>query len=326
MDDIHDLTERFSRSITVLDGGLATELEARGHDLRGPLWSATLLRDDPEAIAEVHRAFFEAGAQVAISATYQASYAGFESVGIDHDQAAFLMRRSVTLAQNVRDEVRPDDGLVAASIGPYGATLSDGSEYRGDYGLSVQELRAFHRPRLETLATTGSDLFAIETIPCLAEVEAVCAELVGSGHPAWLSLSVRDGRTANAESLEEAFAMAAEVDEIVAVGVNCCAPAEIAPALERARAVTTKPLLAYPNSGQEWNPQAREWEGASAHFSLAEVGVWKRLGAKLIGGCCRITPDDISRLAAFLAKTAPRWSRPVRTRSSSNLGAGSPFD
>lgn len=321
MDDIHDLTERFSRSITVLDGGLATELEARGHDLGGPLWSAKLLQDDPEAIADVHRAFFEAGAQVAVTASYQASYPGFESVGVAHEQAAFLMRRSVTLAQNVRDEVRPDDGLVAASIGPYGATLVDGSEYRGDYGLSVEELRAFHRPRLETLATTGSDLFAVETIPCLAEVEAVCAELAGSSHPAWLSLTVRDGRTAHGEPLEEAFAMAADVDEIVAVGVNCCAPAEVAPALEIARTVTTKPLLAYPNSGQEWNAQTREWEGPS-RFALSEVGVWRRLGAKMIGGCCRVTPDDIRALATFLAKTAPRWSPSARTRSDSR----SPFD
>lgn len=319
MEDVHDLTERFSRSVTVLDGGLATELEARGHDLRGPLWSAKLLKNEPEAIADVHRAFFEAGAQVAISASYQATYAGFESVGIGREKAAALLRRSVTLAQNVRDDVRPEDGLVAASIGPYGAMLSDGSEYRGDYGLSVEELREFHRPRLETLATTGSDLFAVETIPCLAEVEAVCAELAGSSHPAWLSLTVRDGRTANGEPLEEAFAMAAEVDEIVAVGVNCCAPAEVAPALEIARTVTTKPLLAYPNSGQEWNPQTREWEGESS-LRLPQVGVWKRLGAKTIGGCCRVTPDDIRALATYLAKTAPRWSRPVRARSDS------PFD
>lgn len=319
VDDLHDLTERFSRSVTVLDGGLATELEARGHDLGGPLWSAKLLQNEPEAIADVHRAFFEAGAQVAVTASYQASYPGFESVGIGREKAAALMRRSVTLAQNVRDEVRPEDGLVAASIGPYGAMLADGSEYRGDYGRSVEDLRGFHRPRLDTLATTGSDLFAVETLPCLAEVEAVCAELAGSGHPAWLSVTVRDGRTANGESLEEAFAMAGEVAEIVAVGVNCCAPADVAPALEVARSVTSKPLLAYPNTGQEWDAQSREWEGES-RFTLSEVGAWKRLGAKMIGGCCRVTPADIRGLATFLAKTAPRWSRPVRTRSSS------PFD
>lgn len=313
MEDPRDLTERFSRSITVLDGGLATQLEAQGNDLSGALWSARLLDEEPEEIAAAHRAFFRAGAQVAISASYQASFGGFESFGIDHNHAVKLMRRSVILAQNVRDELRPDDGLVAASIGPYGAVLADGSEYRGDYGRTVDELRRFHRPRMETLAMAGADLFAVETIPCLAEVEAVCAELAGSGHPAWLSLTTRQGRTAAGELLEDAFAMADDVDEIVAVGVNCCAPEDVIPALEAARRVTSKPLLAYPNSGQTWNAVTREWEGES-RFSLPLVGAWRRAGAKTIGGCCRVTPADIEQLASVLAKSAPRWSREAQAR------------
>ena len=304
---VDDLLDRFSRTLTVLDGGLATELEARGHDLSGKLWSARLLAEEPEAIAGVHRAFFEAGAQVATTASYQASFEGFADVGYDRATALRLLRRSVTLAQNVRDEVRPQDGLVAASIGPFGAVLADGSEYRGDYGLTVDELRAFHQPRLETLAMTGADLFALETIPCLAEVEALCAELDGNGHPAWLSLTTRGGRTAAGESLTEAFAMAAEVEEIVALGVNCCAPADVAVALVAAREVTTKPLLAYPHTGQSWNAATREWEGTST-FHLPLVGQWRRSGAKLFGGCCRVTPADIAQLAGALAEVTPRWA------------------
>lgn len=304
---MEDLLDRFSRTLTVLDGGLATELEAQGHDLTGELWSARLLDEEPEAIADAHRAFFEAGAQVAITATYQASYEGFAAAGFDREHAAKLMRRSVTLARNVRDEIRPEDGLVAASIGPFGAVLADGSEYRGDYGMSVEDLRAFHRPRLDTLAMTGADLFAVETIPCLAEVEAVCAELAGNGHPAWLSVTVRDGRTAAGESLGEAFALADDVGEIVAVGVNCCAPSDVLGALEIAREVTTKPLLAYPNSGQTWNAVSREWEGES-RLELPLVGGWKRAGAKLIGGCCRVYPADIAQLAGALAEFTPRWA------------------
>lgn len=317
VEDPHDLTDRFARTLTVLDGGLATQLEAQGNDLSGALWSARLLHEEPEEIATAHRRFFEAGAQVAITASYQASYEGFERAGIDRDQAAALMRRSVVLAQNVRDEVRPDDGLVAASIGPYGAVLADGSEYRGDYGRSVEELRWFHRPRLDTLALAGADLFAVETIPCLAEVEAVCAELAGTGHPAWLTLTTRDGRTAAGEPLHEAFAMAGEVAEIVAVGVNCCAPGDVLPALEIARGVTTKPLVAYPNSGQEWNAVTRTWEG-EPRFPLPMVGAWRRVGAKAIGGCCRVTPAEIAGLVDLLAKSAPRWSR--ERASGRNLG------
>ncbi|MDO5504117.1 MAG: homocysteine S-methyltransferase, partial [Actinomycetia bacterium] len=289
MDDLHDLRERFSRSITVLDGGLATELEQQGQDLSGELWSARLLQEEPEAIGHAHRAFFAAGAQVAITASYQASFEGFARRGIDREGATRLMRRSVILAQAARDEERPEDGLVAASIGPYGATLADGSEYDGNYGLSVEQLRDFHRPRLDVLATAGADLFAVETIPCLAEVEAVCAELAGHQHPAWLSLTVADGRTRAGESLEEGFAMAADVEEIVAIGVNCCAPGDVVAALEAARRVSDKPLLAYPNSGRTWDAEHRAWRGESS-FTLAQVGSWRRAGAKLVGGCCGVTP------------------------------------
>ncbi|MCA1782556.1 MAG: homocysteine S-methyltransferase [Intrasporangiaceae bacterium] len=277
--------------------------------------------DHPEAISAVHRAFFEAGAHVAISASYQASFEGYERAGVDREKAATLIRRSVSLAQAARDECRPDDGLVAASVGPYGATLADGSEYTGDYGLSVEELRDFHRRRLDTLATTGADLFAIETIPCLAEVEAVCAELAGMGHPAWLSVSTRDGRTSNGESLDEAFAMAAELEEIVAVGVNCCTPQDVAAGLEAARRVTAKPLVAYPNDGKTWDPQRREWVGEPT-FTLSMVGTWKRLGAKAIGGCCGVSPADIATLANCLQKSAPRWARPAPRRAHADA---SPF-
>ena len=316
MDDLNDLAERFSRSITVLDGGLATELEAQGHDLSGALWSARLLSDEPEAITAAHKAFFAAGAQVAITASYQASFEGFERAGLTREKAASLIRRSVSLAMAARDEMRPDDGLVASSVGPYGATLADGSEYRGDYGLSAAELRQFHRPRLDVLATTGSDLFAIETIPCLAEVEALCAELSGTGHAAWLSLSTKGSRTCAGESLEEAFAMAADVDEVIAVGVNCCAPEDVLPGLEAARRVTEKPLVAYPNSGRTWDAHGRTWVGEPT-FTLPMVGMWRRAGAKAIGGCCGVSPADIATLSACLQKSAPRWvrSRPVRARA-----------
>ena len=312
---MEDLIWRFSHTLTVLDGGLATELERRGHNLSGGLWSARLLDEDPEAIADVHRAFYEAGAVVAISASYQASFQGFADAGFGRDHAARLMRRSVAIAQNVRDEVRPGDGLVAASIGPFGAVLADGSEYRGDYGMTVEELRDFHRPRIDTLAMSGADLFAVETIPCLAEVEAICAELAGNGHPAWLSVTTRSGQTAAGEPLAEVFALAEEIEEIVAVGVNCCAPTDVLGAMEIARDVTTKPLLAYPNSGQTWNAEERVWEGESK-FDLPMVGGWKRAGAKLIGGCCRVYPDDIARLAGALAESTPRWTaRSRRDRS-----------
>jgi homocysteine S-methyltransferase len=290
-----DLREAIAHGVVVLDGGLATLLEARGHDLSSELWSARLLADDPEAVVAAHAEFFDAGAQVATTASYQASFPGFAALGLDADAAADLMRLSVSLARRARDEHRPE-GWVAASVGPYGASLADGSEYRGDYDLDVSGLRAFHRPRLDVLADAGADVLAVETVPCLAEVEALCAELDGTGLTAWLSLSADGGRTRAGEPLEEAWAMAADVAEIVATGVNCCAPDDVTAALTDAHA----PRVAYPNSGQGWDAVRRTWTGESA-FDADAVAGWLDAGVRLVGGCCRVGPVDITAVAAVVA-------------------------
>jgi homocysteine S-methyltransferase len=289
-----DLSAALASAPVVLDGGLATLLEARGHDLSSDLWSARLLRDDPDAIVAAHQEFFEAGAHVATSASYQASFDGFARLGLDHEEAAGLMRLAVALAGRARDESAPE-GWVAASVGPYGAYLADGSEYRGDYDLDVAGLRAFHRPRLEVLAEAGADVLAVETIPCLAEVEALCAELDGTGLTAWLSLSADGDRTRAGEPLAEAWEMAENVDEIVAVGVNCCVPGDVTAALADA----SGPLVAYPNSGQGWDAVRRVWTGESA-FDPGAVQGWLEAGARLVGGCCRVGPDDIVEVAAVV--------------------------
>jgi len=289
---VRDLPAALAAGPVVLDGGLATLLEARGHDLSSDLWSARLLRDDPDAIAAAHREFFAAGAQVATSASYQASFEGFALLGLDRHEAADLMRLAVTLAARARDESGPD-GWVAASVGPYGAYLADGSEYRGDYDLDPRSLRAFHRPRLDVLLEAGADVLAVETIPCLMEVEALCAELDGTGATAWLSLSADGDRTRAGEPLAEAWAMAADVEEIVAVGVNCCVPGDVTAALAGAGG----PLVAYPNSGQGWDAVRRSWTGESA-FDPGAVEAWLDAGARLVGGCCRVGPDDIAAVSA----------------------------
>lgn len=297
-----DLRTAIAERPVVLDGGLATLLEEHGHDLSSDLWSARLLRDDPAAIERAHREFFTAGADVATTSSYQVSFEGFGAEGADRDQVERLLRRSVELAAAARDAVAPD-GWVAASVGPYGAVLADGSEYRGDYDLDVAGLRAFHRPRLDVLASTvgeHADLLAIETVPCMAEVEAVLAELDGSGVPAWLSLSTANGLTRAGEPIGEAFAMAADVAEVVAVGVNCSSPADAGAAVPVAGA--HGPAVVYPNSGQGWNAATRSWEGRSA-FDPADVAAWVAAGARLVGGCCRVGTADITALRATLART-----------------------
>ncbi len=300
--------------VVVLDGGLATQLEAQGHDLSDRLWSATLLDDEPEAIIEAHLAYFRAGARVATTASYQATFEGFAGRGIDHDHAAELMRRSVDLAAAARDRYRaelaargaPDPGplLVAASVGPYGAMLADGSEYRGRYGRSVDELMAFHRERLHVLASTAADLLAIETIPEVAEAVAITRLLDEvPGTPAWISFSCADGaHLRSGEEFEVAVDAVAGSPAVVAVGVNCTAPEHVTSLVGLARGVTAKPIVVYPNSGEGWDASARRWTGAaSARVDGAAAARWRAAGASLIGGCCRVTPDQIALLAGSLA-------------------------
>lgn len=276
-----------------LDGGLATELEARGHDLSGELWSARLLADDPAAIIDAHQAFFRAGARIATTASYQASLAGFAEAGIDRDESVRLLGLSVELAREARIT---GDELVAASIGPYGAALADGSEYRGHYGLSVAELAAFHRPRAEILAAAGPDLLACETVPDVDEAEAMLLAVEGLGVPVWLSYTIDGEATRAGQPLIEAFAVARGNDQVVAVGVNCCDPRDVAVAVRIAREASGKPVIAYPNSGEEWDARARRWTG-TARFSPELVGDWLAAGVTYLGGCCRVGPADIAALA-----------------------------
>ncbi len=279
----------------VLDGGLATLLEARGQDLPGPLWSARLLADDPAAIVAAHREFRAAGAEVATTVSYQASFEGLAAAGVGRAGAARLLRRSVELAR----EAMAGAGWVAASVGPYGAMLADGSEYRGRYGLSVAELRAFHHERLGVLVEAGPDVVALETVPCLAEAEALVAEIAAIGASAWLSLSCVGDRLRSGEPAAEAFALARGVAEVVAVGVNCTSPADAGRLVPAAVAASGKPAVVYPNSGESWDGAARRWQGRAA-FATGDVRRWLADGARLVGGCCRIGPPEIVAAAGVV--------------------------
>ncbi|MFC8358637.1 homocysteine S-methyltransferase [Streptomyces griseorubiginosus] len=287
----------------VLDGGMSNELEAQGHDLSGTLWSARLLRDDPDAIAAVHRAYYAAGAQVAITAGYQATYDGFGRLGISRTETTALLQRSVSLAREAADAAEgalAGRRWVAASVGPYGAMLADGSEYRGDYGLTVSELTRFHRPRLEALAEAGPDVFAVETIPDLREAEAVLTALDGLGIPAWLSYSIRGTTTSAGQPLAEAFALARSSDDVLATGVNCAPAADATTALAL---VSGLPGVVYPNGGGLWDPASRSWLGAQDEIAdLAPF--WLGAGAALVGGCCRVGPAEIKELADSVGAAA----------------------
>jgi homocysteine S-methyltransferase len=293
------LATALSDRAIVVDGGLGTLLADRGADVAAPLWSARTLLDRPDAILEVHRDYFAAGAEVAVTASYQVSESGFERAGRTAIEAHEMLLRSVALARRARDEA--GGGWVAASVGPYGASLADGSEYRGDDGLGITELRAWHHDRLRLLADSGADLVAVETIPSLREVEAIVAELDGIGISAWISVTPDRDRLRSGEPLADAFALAAASEDVVAVGVNCCAPEVVLDAVALARSVTRKAVVVYPNSGETWDAPTRTWSGP-AGFDAALVRQWREAGADLIGGCCRTGPVEIAAVASALRR------------------------
>ena len=304
-DPVRDFIER--KGFIVLDGGLATELEALGCDLNDPLWSARALIDAPDVIRTAHRRFLEAGADCIATATYQATFEGFAARGLDAADTARLLERAVRIAVSARDEflagraMEPPDRprpLVVASVGPYGAFLADGSEYRGDYGLAAAELYDFHAPRWEVLAEAGADLMACETTPSVEETRAYCRLTAVSHFPTWISFQCRDGaHLADGTPLETAVALCDAEPHVVAVGVNCTDPALTVSLIGAARRATGKPILVYPNSGEVWNAEAKRWTGGANLVDWARRAVeWRAAGADGIGGCCRVGPPAIAAI------------------------------
>ena len=284
--------------VTVLDGGLSTALEQVGVDLGGTLWTARLLGEAPERIARAHRAYVEAGARVVTTASYQASVEGLVAAGYDAARARRLITRSVTVAQEVRDELAATHPgvLVAASVGPYGAYLADGSEYTGRYGVPRSRLRDFHGPRLELLAEAGPDLFAVETIPDTDEAEVLVDLLAEHPLPAWFSYSVRGTTTSAGQPLPEAYAVLAGGGSLVAAGVNCSEQRDVLGAVRAAVAATGLPAVAYPNRGGSWSSATKTWEYAGP-LDLDLVAGWVGAGVRFVGGCCGTGPADITLLA-----------------------------
>lgn len=312
----------------VIDGGLATELESHGADLHDPLWSAKCLLSSPHLIRRVHLDYLEAGANVIISASYQATPQGFEAKGMSREEGEALLKRSVEIACEARniyydraaksswDVTKVGNAperhpvLVAASVGSYGAYLADGSEYSGIYGdkVTLKTLKDFHRRRVQLLAESGADLIAFETTPNKLEAKAY-AELLEEENikiPAWFSFNSKDGtNVVSGDSISECASIADSCKQVVAVGINCTPPRFIHGLVQSIKKVTTKPILVYPNSGEMYDGERKEWvptAGATDEDFVSYVSKWRDAGASLIGGCCRTTPKTIRAISKILQK------------------------
>lgn len=294
--------------LMILDGALATELEAHGCNLDDPLWSARVLLEKPELIYQVHTEYFRAGADCAITASYQASIAGFAERDINETKAIELIKKSVALARKARDDFwkeheqsnRPKP-LVAASVGPYGAYLADGSEYVGNYDVTNKVLTDFHRKRMIALMEAGADILAFETIPSLQEATVLTEILKEFPNTyAWLSFSLKDEtQISDGTPLKDCGRQFTEHDQIAAIGFNCASAQIITEAIKNIKESTNKPIIVYPNSGETYDPTTKIWHGEEACASLSHKE-WFKTGASIIGGCCRTSPRDIAVIAREL--------------------------
>lgn len=294
-----DLTTRIADHVVRLDGGLSTALEERGHLLADSLWTARLLLEAPSEVTAAHASFVAAGAEVLITASYQVSEQGFLAAGLSRADAVSALRASVSAAR-----AASGSAVVAASVGPYGAVLHDGSEYRGSYGLTVDELAEFHAARIDALLDARPDALAVETIPDLDEAVALAQVLRARERrlpPVWMSFSCApDGRLHSGHDVAEAAAIVADVPGVVAVGVNCTAPLDVGSALTRIRAVTDLPLVAYPNRGGRWDASGGGWLDDESGIDADLVRGWLDLGVRLLGGCCGFGPADVAGLGAIV--------------------------
>ena len=302
------------QSIIVIDGALGTELERKGCDLNDALWSSKVLIDNPEIIRDIHLSYLQAGADCITTSSYQSSIAGFMAHGFDEPQAYALIRKSAEIAVQARNDfwqslseqerVERSKPLVVASLGPYGAYLADGSEFRGDYALDEAVLFGFYRPRIQALLEGGADLLGFETLPSLAEA-LVIIKLLESEFPeakAWFSFSAKDREhISNGDAIETVVKAVASHDAVLAVGVNCTPPQYIADLVRRMVKQTDKLIIVYPNSGETYDAEHKTWHDHSTHGEFAtQARLWYQEGARLIGGCCRTSPREIKDVAAAL--------------------------
>lgn len=301
-----------SQGFVLIDGGLATELERAGHDLNDPLWSAKVLLEEPEAVEAAHTSYLCAGADCVITATYQATFERLAERGVTRAGAEAVFRRAVGLAVRARDRFWTDPAnragrirpLVAASVGPYGAYLADGSEYHGNYGVGGRALAEFHRPRLRLLADSPADILACETIPSFEEARALAAVVEDeTDKPAWFTFTCRaEARISDGTPVGEVAAWAADAASVHAVGVNCT-PTGLLPLVIRAFAAAAgKPVVAYPNGGGEWDAATKTWGRADAEPDWGEAcRCWIAAGASAVGGCCRVGPEAIRIMRASIS-------------------------
>lgn len=300
------MDDQIFKQLHVLDGAMSSALEQHGLDTNNKLWTAKALIDDIDIVYDVHFKYFEAGAQMVLTDTYQANIYAFEKLGYTRNQAQKFIAMGVLVAKKARDDYEKQTGkhgLVAGTIGPYGAYLADGSEYRGDYLLNEAQYLDFHLPRLQTILEQEPDCIALETQPKLFEPVTLLKWLskYAPTMPVYVSFTLRDEQTlSDGTKLSRAIKEVSKYPQVFAVGINCIAPKLVEKALKTIRQATTKQIIVYPNSGSVYDPNTKTWQELTQKIDFKQAAAkWHQTGANIIGGCCTTTPTEIKQIAEY---------------------------
>ena len=292
----------------VIDGGISNELEALGCDLNHDLWTSRLLDSDEEAIRQVHLNYMRAGAQCVASASYQASIPGLMNHGYSHEEARSLIQKSISLVSEARTTFYEENDNhhevnIVGSIGPYGAYLADGSEYKGNYGLTHDQLNDFHEERLQLFIESDADIIAFETIPDYTEAQVIAQLSQNISKPSWISFSCKDDHhISDGTPLSECGQLFRSHPSVFAIGANCIPPDYVPGVLNTLKEnVGNKKIIIYPNSGGHYDSNGKKWYANDEKFALKNhADEWINLGADILGGCCKIGAEEIGELKEYL--------------------------
>jgi len=285
------------KEIKLLDGSLSYPLEKQGYNLNKKLWTGDALINDPNVIKKIHKDYLVAGVDFISTSTYQISYRVLKEMGYNLNEIKDIFKRSVDLVQDAIEETKIKRKVkIVGSYGPFGASLSDGSEYTGKYKTSDEIIMSYHIDNMNIIKELGIDIILYETIPCLREIEILSKVVEEYKKEVWISFTCnKDLEFRDGTSIMKACKIISSIENISTIGINCFSPLLAEKAIKKLKKNSNKKILIYPNSGEIYNNKDKNWYGEK-YFDNSMIKKWLALSPDIIGGCCRVGFEDIQNM------------------------------
>ena len=283
--------------IKLLDGSLSYPLENKGINLNTRLWTAQVLIDDPHILSEIHSKYVKCGVDYISTSSYQLSHDALLQLGYRKKEINKIFKRSVDLAVKA---VEKKEIEIVGSFGPFGSLLADGSEYTGKYKYDDLIIKNYHKNNFEVINNQKLDIILYETIPSLKEIKIISDVIKYSQKKFWISMTCNKNlKLRDNSSLKEACKILSEMDNISVIGVNCVDPLITSDIIKKLKDYSSKKILVYPNSGEKYNSYTKKWDGESS-INNELIKDWISLSPDIIGGCCRVGYDKISKMRSLI--------------------------